>query len=236
MMGGAVILSAKAAFRLGCGYVGIRSNKQHYGEMLDVIPEVIFLDEDIIPDKTTAIAIGPGLSLNNDAKRLLMLAFSSNQPLVIDVDAINCMVENGLNPPKGSILTPHLGELKRILGNWDSPEDCLAKQRDYAQIHGVYLLQKGAYSKVCDPQGNIYVNSTGNASMAKAGMGDTLTGIIGSLLAQGYSGLEAINYGVYLHGLAGDIANQKLGNSLLPTDLIEALPEAIQTTAQNHEA
>lgn len=91
------------------------------------------------------------------------------------------------------------------------------------------MLQKGAYSKICSPEGEVFVNSTGNANMAKAGMGDTLTGIIGSFLAQGYSALEAIKAGVFLHGMAGDIASETLGTSLIPSDVIEAIPNALKS-------
>ena len=91
------------------------------------------------------------------------------------------------------------------------------------------VLQKGAYSKICSPEGEVFVNSTGNANMAKAGMGDTLTGIIGSFLAQGYSALEAIKAGVFLHGMAGDIASETLGTSLIPSDVIEAIPNALKS-------
>jgi NAD(P)H-hydrate epimerase len=152
-------------------------------------------------------------------------------PLVIDADAINLLA---IHPeliqllPKNSILTPHYKELTRLIGTADSPEKLLKKQLEFSIEKGVYVIQKGAYSKLTTPTGQVFINSTGNSSMASAGMGDILTGIIGSFLAQGYVPQEAAIYGIYLHGLAGDHAVLKLGNrGLLASDLIDELPKTL---------
>ena len=224
-MQGAGVLSAKAAYRMGCGYVGWLTSKKSHIDLLKVIPEALLLQE--IAPKSTAVAIGPGLGFSEEATKWVQKALSSDIPLVIDADAINIIASYNLSIPKGAILTPHLKELERLIGKWKSPEECLNKQKAFAIKNGVYLLQKGAFSKICTPEGRVYVNSTGNANMSKAGMGDTLTGMIGSLLAQGYSAQNSLVYGVYLHGLAGDITDRKMGKSLIPSDVCESIPEAI---------
>lgn len=225
-MQGAGVLAAKAAFNTGCGYVGWLTDKVNHISMLQIIPEAMLLES--ISPKSTAVAIGPGLGTQEKGLKILRLAMDTKLPLVMDADALNLISLQQIYPPKDSILTPHLGELRSLIGDWDSPEECLELQKEYAQKNHVYLLQKGAYSKICTPSGKIYVNSSGNKHMAKAGMGDTLTGIIGSLLAQGYSPEKAIINGVFMHGLAGDIAANKLGLSTLASDVGAAIPAAIK--------
>jgi NAD(P)H-hydrate epimerase len=232
-MMGAAILSSKSAFRAGCGYVGLISPKLVITPLMVHLPEAIWLGDQFesLPEKTTAIAIGPGIGINKVSYTHLKLALNSNLPLVIDADAINLLA---IHPeliqllPKNSILTPHYKELTRLIGTADSPEKLLKKQLEFSIEKGVYVIQKGAYSKLTTPTGQVFINSTGNSSMASAGMGDILTGIIGSFLAQGYVPQEAAIYGIYLHGLAGDHAVLKLGNrGLLASDLIDELPKTL---------
>lgn len=227
-MGGAAVLAAKAAFQMGCGYVGLSSNATNYKNMLEIIPETIFLDTDEIPKKANAGAIGPGLGTSPDALDMLKRVIESNLPLVIDADALNIIAEHQLSIPPNSILTPHLGELKRLIGAWSSSEECLEKQIAFSVNNQIYIIQKGAYSKLTTPQGQVFINSSGNAGMAKAGMGDTLCGIIGSLLAQHYPPEKAAIYGMFIHGFAADLAVKNTGEiSLLPSDLINYLPKAV---------
>ena len=123
-----------------------------------------------------------------------------------------------------------MGELKRLIGAANRPEELLEKQMAFSKKHGVFIIQKGPYSKLTAPSGKLYINSTGNAGMATAGMGDALTGIIGSFLAQGYSPLEAAINGIYYHGLAGDNAATRKGEiGLLTSDIIAALPEVLNS-------
>ncbi|MFT5819483.1 MAG: hydroxyethylthiazole kinase-like uncharacterized protein yjeF [Crocinitomix sp.] len=230
---GAALLCSQAAFKTGCGYVGLISNQSAITPLVINLPEAIWIGENPsqVPNKTTAIAIGPGLGKSDSSKELLKLALKFEGPLVIDADALNLLVEDFelLNQlPKGSILTPHLGELKRLIGTADCPEQLLEKQKKFSVKHEVYIIQKGPYSKLTTPSGALYINSTGNSGMATAGMGDALTGIIGSFLAQGYSPRKTAINGVYFHGLAGDYVatrNGKIG--LLTSDLIGALPKVL---------
>ncbi len=148
-------------------------------------------------------------------------------PMVIDADALNILSENPTwlaFLPQGSILTPHPKEFERLVGKWQNDFEKLDKQRTLAQKHGIYIVLKGANTSICFPDGNCYFNSTGNPGMATAGSGDVLTGIITGLLASGYSSGTASLLGVYIHGLAGDVASEQLGyEALNATDIIDAL-------------
>jgi NAD(P)H-hydrate epimerase len=232
---GAALLSSKSAFRTGCGYVGLISPKDCITPLMVHLPEAIWLGDQFesISDKTTAIAIGPGIGTNEVGYSNVKFALQANLPLVIDADAINLLA---IHPeliellPKNAILTPHYKELTRLIGTAESPEKLLKKQLEFSIEKGVYVIQKGAYSKLTTPDGKVFINSTGNPSMASAGMGDVLTGIIGSLLAQSYSPEEAAMYGMYLHGLTGDHAVLRLGNrGLLASDLIDELPKTLSS-------
>lgn len=232
---GAAILSSKSAFRAGCGYIGLISPKSVITPLMVHLPEAIWLGNqfDSLPEKTSAIAIGPGIGTNEVSYSHLKFTLISNLPVVIDADAINLLT---IHPelidllPKNAILTPHYKELTRLIGTAESPEKLLKKQLEFSIEKGVYVIQKGAYSKLTTPTGEVFINSTGNPSMASAGMGDVLTGIIGSFLAQGYAPQEAAIYGMYLHGLAGDHAVLRLGNrGLLATDLIDELPKTLSS-------
>jgi len=150
---------------------------------------------------------------------------------VIDADALNLLSsrhELMLHLPADSILTPHPGELERLIGHYDHPEEVLEKQIEFSKKHKVFILQKGAYSKLTTPDGEIFINSSGNAGMATAGTGDVLTGIIGSFLAQEYSPKDAAINGMYIHGSAADLVKRQHGErGMIASDLIEALPQAL---------
>ena len=132
--------------------------------------------------------------------------------------------------PKGSILTPHPKEFERLTGKWENDFDRLAKQLALARQLKSIVIVKGAHSAVATPEGDVIFNCTGNPGMATGGTGDVLTGVLTGLLAQGYPAREAALLGVYLHGLAGDIAVREKGlHGLIAGDLIEYLPNAIKT-------
>ena len=151
-------------------------------------------------------------------------------PLVLDADALNIIGANkDLNGllPKGTILTPHMKEFERILGKSNGAFDRNEKQRAFSQEQSVVMVLKGAFTAITDENGRCYFNPTGNPGMATAGSGDVLTGIILSLLAQGYSSLHAALIGVYVHGLAGDLAAEEIGqDALIASDIVNFLPHA----------
>ena len=150
--------------------------------------------------------------------------------MVIDADAINLLAKHPElqeQLPANTILTPHFKELQRLIGDFEE-EEMIQHQREFSQNHHVYILQKGRYSKITTPSGEIIVNPTGNSAMATAGMGDVLTGLITSLLAQGYTPSQAVCYGCYLHGKAADELVYKESLYILTaSQVIEQLPRTI---------
>jgi NAD(P)H-hydrate epimerase len=179
----------------------------------------------------SAIGIGPGIGTDAPTVALLYgLLKAYKKPLVLDADALNILsAHKGYLKllPAGSILTPHPGEFKRLAGEWKDDFDKLKRQCDFAKKYKVVVVLKGANTSVAMPDGALYFNSTGNAGMAKGGSGDVLTGIITSLLAQKYTPQQAAIIGVYLHGMAGDIADNRLGQTAMNAgDIIAGLPEA----------
>jgi len=186
-----------------------------------------------------AIGIGPGLGMEHQSQMAMKLLIqNSPSPLVIDADALNILSENPTwlaFLPQRSILTPHPKEFKRLVGDWENDFERLEKQRNLAQKHGIYIVLKGANTSVCFPDGQCYFNSTGNPGMATAGSGDVLTGIITGLLASGYSSGVAAILGVYIHGLAGDIAAKENGyEALVAGDIIDKLGETFIKLSTKH--
>jgi NAD(P)H-hydrate epimerase len=230
---GAAVLASKAAFRTGAGYVGTVCSKEGKNALNAAQAEVMWQDPENfdISVKSLAVAIGPGLGTTEKSLELLIKAIKSNRRLVVDADAITLLSENpDLIPllPEHSILTPHLGELIRLIGPQDSSENRLAAQLEFSIRHNLFIIQKGPYSKLTTPDGRIVINSTGNPGMASAGMGDALTGIIGSLLAQQYSPEQAAKYGMFIHGYAADLYAHNIGEiGMLASDIIEYLPKTL---------
>ena len=236
---GAEVLASKACLKTGVGLLTVQIPGKGLDIMQTSIPEAMcIVDEsdkyisdltDILP--YNSVGIGPGLGKAKETQKVLKLLIqNSAYPLVIDADALNILSENitWLSfLAERSILTPHPKEFERLFGDWDNDEERLEKQRQAAMINSVIIILKGANTSIAFPDGSIYFNSTGNPGMASAGSGDVLTGIITSLLAQHYSPKEAAIFGVYLHGLSGDIAMNKVGvNSILASDIIDGIPAA----------
>jgi hydroxyethylthiazole kinase-like uncharacterized protein yjeF len=149
--------------------------------------------------------------------------------VVIDADAINSIsLEKDILKylPKGSILTPHPGELRRLIGNWKNDFDKIEKVKGFSKKHQVVVVIKGANSLVIEGD-NLLINTTGNPGMATAGSGDVLTGMITGLLSQGYLPLDAALFGVFIHGLAGDVASGKMGfEAIIASDILENIGNA----------
>jgi NAD(P)H-hydrate epimerase len=158
-------------------------------------------------------------------------------PLVLDAEALNILAENKTwlsFLPTVSILTPHPKEFERLCGKWSNSFERLQMQKDFSLKYNCYVVFKGAYTCISTPLGNCYFNPTGNAGMAKGGSGDVLTGILTSLLAQQMEPAEACILGVYIHGLAGDLALLNEGErSMLPEDLIANLGKAFMKVQSN---
>jgi NAD(P)H-hydrate epimerase len=186
-----------------------------------------------IPDseKYNAIGVGPGLGTEQGtAKALKKFLETCKKPMVLDADALNILSMNkdwlSLLAPR-TILTPHTKEFERLAGKCEGGFQRLMKQIEFSQKYKCVVVLKGAYTSVSDPDGSMWFNSTGNPGMASGGSGDVLTGMILSLLAQRYHPHDAAIVGVYLHGLAGDIAAEESSmESLLASDIIKSTGKA----------
>jgi len=181
----------------------------------------------------TTIGIGPGLGQATETiKGFEYLLQNFKKPMVIDADALNILSnkpELQKLIPEGSILTPHPGEFARLVGEWENDFNKLEKLGKFAHSIQSIVILKGAYTAISTPEGKLYFNATGNPGMATGGSGDVLTGVLTGLLAQGYSSLEASITGVYIHGLAGDLAAREKGEvSLIAGDIVEFLPAAFR--------
>ncbi len=242
---GACTLAAKSCLRMGAGLLTVHVPKCGYEIVQVAIPEaMVSVDSEMrfiqnIPDtsKYNAIGIGPGIDTNvYTADAIDQLFNSYKKPIVVDADAINLIAQHSdlqKKIPENSILTPHPGEFKRLVGNWENDFERLSTQQNWSKEHGVIIVLKGAYTSISLPNGKVFFNSTGNPGMATAGAGDVLTGMVTSLLAQGFSSEDAAMSAVFLHGLAGDLAREKLGeSSLVAGDIIDHISEAIKHIAQ----
>ncbi len=246
-MAGASILAAKACLKSGAGLLTIHAPICNHQTLQTAVPEAIVHDDtseryfstlaDL--DDYQALAIGPGLGQEEESALATIDQLADCYiPVVLDADALNILSRNPSSLskiPQGSILTPHIGELERLIGKCSNQFERLTKAKEMACELQCHIVLKGAYTTVITPEGNFYINPTGNPGMATAGSGDVLTGIILSLLTQGYTASEASRLGVYVHGLAGDIAAQRQGEiSMTATDIIDALPEAWKTTSKTN--
>lgn len=244
-MMGAAVLSARAALRAGSGLVTVHLPGFGYQIVQTAVPEaLISMDaSDVIfsgiPELAgfNAVGIGPGLgSMINTQQALLDLLKKVKVPLVIDADGLNILSANKewLNLlPAGTILTPHPKEFDRLAGESGTGYDRNQRQIGFAQKYNVIVVLKGAYTSIALPDGSCYFNSTGNSGMATAGSGDVLTGIILSLLGQGYIPAHAALVGVYLHGLAGDLAAKEGSEeSVIAGDIIENIGRAYRTARE----
>lgn len=242
---GASILSAKSCLIAGVGLVTVHVPKDALMTVHASLPEVM-VQADANPkiftsiesvDKFTSVAFGPGVGQGSQTlagfKKLLNLC---TKPMVIDADGLNLIAQNKdmLNSlPENSVLTPHVGEFNRLFGETSSGAERLNVAITMAEKYRVIIVVKGANTQVVCPNGQVFVNSTGNPGMATAGSGDVLTGIISSLLAQGYSSCHACIVGVFLHGYAADMATRTTGQqSLVATDIISHLGFAFNKLLQ----
>ncbi|SMC45192.1 NAD(P)H-hydrate dehydratase [Moheibacter sediminis] len=239
---GANVLTTKAVLKSGAGLVTSYVPKCGYEILQTVFPEAMvltdFSQDKIIQfptiEKFNAIAIGPGMGMDGKTlqafEQFLNETDLKEKALVLDADVINLLAQNQnliSKLPENTILTPHIGELKRLIGEWEDDYDRIEKTKEFAQKYKLIIISKDAHTAVFSSDGEVYFNSTGNPGMATAGSGDVLTGIITGQLAKGFEALNAAVFGVYLHGLAGDLAKEQLGEeSLMASDIINYIPVA----------
>ena len=231
---GAAIFAAKACMYMGVGLLTVHLPYDAVGCMQMAFPEAmvsidkgndIFTSLPVELDKYNAAGVGPGLGTNEKSvSALKKFLVEWNKPLILDADALNmiAMDKEEMLPllKPNTIITPHVKEFKRWVGEWSNDFERLEKQKTLAKNYGIIVVLKGANTCICCPDGELYFNSTGNPGMATGGSGDVLTGVITSLLAQGFTAKEAAVLGVYLHGLAGDKAAERVGQvSMTASDI-----------------
>jgi NAD(P)H-hydrate epimerase len=236
---GAAVLAARACMRTGAGLLTMQIPQCGYNIIQTAVPEAMVTvdsQKDYLtqfPDLTpySVVGMGPGIGTHPETTRMLYkLLENHTNPMAIDADAINIIGKNRFlleKLPVGSILTPHLKEFERITEPCNNHFDRLEMQRDFSKKYKVVVILKGANSSISLPDGRILFNTTGNPGMATGGSGDVLTGMITGLLAQNYRPSEAAILGTYLHGLAGDLAEEKLGREgMIASDILEEIPQA----------
>ena len=239
LMTGAAVLASKACLRTGVGLLTAHVPQKAVLPLQLSVPEAIVdADENASfnthADKLnaySAIGVGPGIGQDESTARLVKrLVQDAEVPMVIDADALNILAANPTwipFLPANTILTPHPKEFERLFGKTSNSFERLALQRSMSIKYGVIIVLKGAYTSLSMPNGACFFNSTGNPGMATAGSGDVLTGMVLSLLAQGYSQETAAVMAVYLHGAAGDFAALSSGHeALLAGDITDNIGKA----------
>ncbi len=245
-MTGACILACEAALRSGSGLVYALVPEDIMPQVQVAVPEVVIKDRSLgIPDEEyDCVIVGPGLSTDEEAKKIVDLVLENTEcPLVLDADALNIISYNHWHDRVkdrclrglGTVITPHMGEAARLLKD-DTDFDMSKAGREEIlnelyYITGATVVLKGRRTLVRPMFGGsldpVYVNTTGNPGMATAGSGDVLAGIIAALLGQGVR--NAVMTGVYIHGLAGDLMAEEVGEySLISRDILKGIPLAFK--------
>jgi NAD(P)H-hydrate epimerase len=256
---GAATLSALGALRVGTGLVtvGVPASLNPIFEtnlieaMTEPLPETPrhTLGREalepalaVLSDRKTALVIGPGISTGEDTASFVReVLLEARVPVVVDADALTCLAQDLgvlLRMKAPCVLTPHPGEMSRLSGvaTAEIQSNRPRVARDFAAKYNVYLVLKGARTVVASPDGKVFINPTGNAGMASGGMGDVLSGAVGGFLAQRIPPMQAALLGVFLHGLAGDLARREAGEAgMIATDVAARLPLAIDELLYGQE-
>jgi NAD(P)H-hydrate epimerase len=232
---GAAVIAASACLRSGTGLLTVNVPQKERAILQTAIPEAMLMmreNKELGIDKFSAIAVGPGIGITANNKKLLsQIIVQSTQPLLLDADAINIIASNKklLSLLKQeTIITPHPKEFDRLFGAHQHNNDRIKTALLKAKEHHIVIVLKGQHSVIANAT-DAYANTTGNAGLAKGGSGDALTGIITAFLAQGYRAFDAARLGVYIHGLAADMAlDEQSMESMLVTDVINYLGKAFK--------
>ena len=243
-MSGAAYLAAKAAYRTGAGLVKVLTPEENRVIIQSSLPEALlgvynreYFDENIAAEAVKwadVVAVGPGMGTDETAKKLLCAVLTNSaKPVIIDADGLNIIAADPRLweiVPRGSVITPHPGEMARLC-------ECTAREilddvsgicQGFARARNVVCVLKDHNTAVSDGN-DVYINSTGNSGMATGGSGDVLAGMIAALMAQGLSPFAAAAIGVRLHGAAGDVAAEALGEySVMASDIIDSIPKVMK--------
>ena len=238
---GAAVIAARACLRSGAGLLTVRTTQDTATALNAAIPEAMteivqgdFVDNLEKSERYNVIGVGPGLGVNSSTNQLLRQLLNYYKgSLVLDADAITLLADNPTwyhYLPPHTILTPHVKEFSRLIGETLNEQERLIAASNFATKYAVILVLKGLHTAIAMPDGSIHFNSTGNAGLAKGGSGDALTGIITGLLARGYNAPQSALLGVYLHGHAADIlAEETSQESILATDVADKIPYAFKS-------
>lgn len=226
---GAGILCGRAAYRVGAGYVYWEQKSIHL-KMLKFVPEIIIKSFEL-PTNNFVYAVGPGMGVNDFTKNKIRKLYKEKiERVVLDADALNAVAKYGLSVRPSWIMTPHQGELNRLNGEKSSTKvsDRTSSLLQAAKKYKCIILLKGNHSLIAT-NGRIFQIPTGNSSLAKAGTGDLLTGMISGFLAQGLNSLDAVKTSAYLHGLIADLFITEYDKSgFMPTDALLEIPFLIK--------
>ena len=247
-MAGAAILSSAAAMRSGLGLLTTHVPEMLYPILQAAVPEAMAHTDPhqkittnvTIPQKVTAIGVGPGLGTAKETISMLESLIKSNHhlPMVLDADALNILATRTDlldRLPPGTIITPHPGEFDRLFGDQDDHYSRFERALQEAVKRQIIIVLKGGVTVICQSNGVSFFNTRGNPGMATGGSGDVLTGIILGLLGQGYSPDYAALLGVYIHATAGDLAAEDQGfEALIASDIVEYIGEAFEEL-RDHE-
>lgn len=238
-MMGAAVLASRGALRAGAGLVTVHAPRCGYQVLQTAVPEALFepdrneLMTTHIDQRHTysVVALGPGMSVNDETLEAVhQFIMNFKRPCLLDADALNCIARRPMllkSIPARSIITPHSIEFDRLFGDHNTDEERLKKALDVSKLYNITIVLKGHYTMTVRPDSKVYVNSSGNPGMATPGSGDVLTGVISALIAQNYSADWAVVLGVYLHGLAGDLAAQSQGTyGMVAGDIVDHLGKA----------
>ena len=239
-MAGAAVFASKAAIKCGSGLVKICTNRKIFPVLQLSVPEAICMEWGNTKDdlmQYDCIAVGPGMGVDRRSKNILkMILKHFDKTVVIDADGLTAAAKDQrlqqlIRETKASvIMTPHIGEAKRLLGNADIAGMKRIEIASFLRMkYGCMIIVKGADTLVAVSDKDAYTNTTGNPGMATAGAGDVLTGIIASLAGQGLAPEDAAKAGVFVHGLSGDLAADKLGEyGLTASDIADYVPFALK--------
>lgn len=250
-MSGAIAMAGMACLRSGAGLVKLATSDACLDTVAAFEPSLMtaplpcdeagrisLAAKDTLAQLTggqTCIGLGPGIGRSDDLTELVGWLYETlDIPAVVDADALNALSQRGLSrPPAPRILTPHPGEFRRLVGDADLPLDQQPERAvELARQHGVVVVLKGHRTLITDGERSVR-NTTGNPGMATGGSGDVLTGVITALVCQGLAPFEAAQLGVFLHGLAGDLAAEEYGEvCMIASDLLDFLPDAFEEVTE----
>lgn len=237
-MSGAAVINGTSAYRVGCGLVNICSTQHTINVIHNTLPEAVTTNRDNINlSYSNVIAIGSGLGISEESKNIVEYVLKNAKcPVIADADALNIIAENDELKNYTSAITPHLKEMSRLTGKSVEyiKENIIETAKEYAKKYNTVVVLKDTHSVIASPNGYICINTTGTSAMSKGGSGDSLTGVITGLIAQGVNVYDACCLGAYINGKAGEIAEKKTSKySVLALDISNCIGDVLRELSEN---